>query len=123
LFDRFVTVDWSAASQPKTGKDSVWICDLRAEGKPSTLNPRTRGQAEGLVRDILCEARDLGQRVLVGFDFPYAFPTGFAAALGLEGPAWRAVWDYLEFAIRDDGRTNKSNRFEVASAINARLPE
>src|SRR5205823_430150 len=98
------------------------ICDLPADGEPRTLNPRTRGQAEAAVRDILRDARDRSDRVLLGFDFPYGYPTGFAAALGFERAAWRAVWDHLKAQIRDDPATNRNNRFEVAAGLNARLP-
>jgi hypothetical protein len=36
IFDRYVTVDWSANNRPKTGKDSIWICNLSADGEPDT---------------------------------------------------------------------------------------
>ena len=121
IFDRYIAVDWSASSLPKVGKDSIWICELSAEGRSRSMNPSTRGMAEVAVRDLLLRAADRSQRVLVSFDFPYAYPAGFAAALGLNGQPWNAVWDFLERAIRDDPITNRSNRFEVASAINARL--
>ncbi len=26
MFDTFVIVDWSAATVPRTGRDSIWIC-------------------------------------------------------------------------------------------------
>ncbi len=120
MFDRFVTVDWSANNRPKVGPDSIWICNLGAEGC-QTVNPRTRGDAEARVRSLLVDALARRERVLVGFDFPYAYPRGFAQALGLAGEPWRAVWRYLADAIDDDPRTNRSNRFAVASAINARL--
>lgn len=69
-------------------------------------------------------------RVLICADFGYGYPAGFASLLqqsvpdGL--PPWRIVWQYLKRHVKDDlgtkpGRqpTNRSNRFEVASAINA----
>jgi precorrin-8X/cobalt-precorrin-8 methylmutase len=114
-------VDWSAASRPKSGQDSVWVCDL-AERAPRTSNPRTRGKAEAAIREVLLDAVDRNERVLIGFDFPYAYPQGLAGALGLGGPAWSAIWEYLESVIEDDAITNANNRFEVAAASNARLP-
>src|SRR6266511_742424 len=96
IFDRYVTVDWSANNSPKIGKDSIWICDLGADSELTTTNPPTRGKGEAVVRDLLLPAAHRSERVLVAFDFPYAYPSGFAAALGLDGPPWRAVWDYLE---------------------------
>jgi precorrin-8X/cobalt-precorrin-8 methylmutase len=121
VFDRYITVDWSASSSPKTGSDSIWICNLGETGDPITTNPRTRGLAEKQVRDLLIEATDRSERVLIGFDFPYGYPQGFAVALGLDGPAWSATWRYLAGHVEDATATNQNNRFEVASAINSRL--
>jgi precorrin-8X/cobalt-precorrin-8 methylmutase len=121
-FDRYVVVDWSAGSVRRTGRDSIWTCSLGAAGDAATRNPPTRRAAEAEVRRLLLDAVRAGERVLVGFDFPYAYPRGFAAALGLRGEPWRAVWAELERLVRDDRPTpNASNRFEVASALNGRL--
>jgi hypothetical protein len=122
LFDRYITVDWSASNTPKTGRDSIWVCSLGAEGEASTQNPPTRSVAESVVRRLLLDAVRKRERVLVGFDFPYAYPRGFAAALGLSGEPWHAVWAELERLVRDDRPTpNASNRFEAASTLNSRL--
>jgi precorrin-8X/cobalt-precorrin-8 methylmutase len=121
MFDRYITVDWSASRSPKTGKDSIWICDLTVAGGSVTTNPSTRGRAEQQLRNLLIGAVDRGERVLIGFDFPYGYPRGFAAALGLEDPAWSAIWRYLAAQVEDSYQSNENNRFEVASAINARL--
>ena len=59
--------------------------------------------------------------MFVGFDFPYAYPSGLAASLGIAGLPWTALWTYLAERIRDDPYTNENNRFEVAAATNARL--
>ena len=123
MFDRYIAVDWSASNQPKTGADSIWVCDMPSAGQARTWNPPTRLAAEAHVRGLLIEAVDRGERVLVGFDFPYGFPSGFAAALGLPGPPWRAAWTLLASTIADDRRTNANNRFAVASMINAALPQ
>jgi precorrin-8X/cobalt-precorrin-8 methylmutase len=121
VFDRYIIVDWSGSNSPKTGKDSIWICDLRETGDPVSTNPSTRRKAEEQLRELLIEAVDRGERVLIGFDFPYGYPWGFAAALGLEGPPWSAIWHYLAGQVEDSRHSNENNRFEVASAINARL--
>jgi len=120
MFDRYVMVDWSASSVPRRGRDSVWVGDLGADGRHVAHNPTTRRAAEALLGDTLADAVVRGERVLVGFDFPYAYPAGFAAALKLEGPAWRAVWRLLSSLLRDEA-DNRNNRFEVAASINARL--
>jgi hypothetical protein len=117
IFDRYVTVDWSASNRPKTGKDSVWICSLGDDGEPSVTNPPTRRTAEAAVRDLLVDAVESGERVLTGFDFPYAYPIGFAAALGLDGQPWRAVWMFCPNAI-SSGRP--PTRFAPARRASAR---
>src|SRR5438094_513858 len=83
--------------------------------------PRERDGHERRLGDLLIRAVDDGERVLIGFDFPYGYPQGFAAAMGLEGPAWSAIWRYLASHVNDAPQTNENNRFEVASEINARL--
>jgi alkylated DNA nucleotide flippase Atl1 len=122
MFDRFVIVDWSSRSVPCSGPDSVWVAVLDAAGELKTCNPSTRGAAEALIRGVLCRAVGRGERVLVGFDFPYGYPEGFAAALGLPGLPWRATWDRIAGEIHDDRTTNANDRFEVAARLNERLP-
>ena len=121
LFDSYIAVDWSASNEPTSGKDSIWSCVGGQRAEPlRTTNHRTRRAAEGWLLDYLTVAVRAGQRVLVGLDFPYGYPAGFAAALELQGEPWRAVWTYLEGQIADDGH-NVSNRFEVAARINQQL--
>ncbi|MDQ3867181.1 MAG: hypothetical protein M3304_10220 [Actinomycetota bacterium] len=120
VFDTYVIVDWSSSNRPKTGPDSVWIGaggrgDLRLE------NPPTRARARERVTALLRNAVAAGERVLVGFDFPYGYPRGLASALPLPpGPAWLRVWQTLVALIVDD-EANESNRFTAASALNERL--
>jgi precorrin-8X/cobalt-precorrin-8 methylmutase len=120
-FDRYVIVDWSAAGRPRVGPDSVWIASLGSRGVAATRNPPTRGAAALELGDELVDATRRAERVLVGFDFPLAFPRGLATALGGDGTSWNAVSEYLETSLRDDDATNGNTRFEVAAAINARL--
>jgi precorrin-8X/cobalt-precorrin-8 methylmutase len=121
LFDRYIAVDWSANNQPKTGRDSIWACVGGAAGTGMhTTNHSTRRAGEGwLLRQLTAAVRG-GERVLVGLDFPYGYPAGFAALLGVDGEPWKGVWAYLDRQIRDDER-NVSNRFEVADSVNRRL--
>jgi hypothetical protein len=59
-----------------------------------------------------------GKRVLVGFDFPYGYPRGFADLVAPgAGPPWRRIWDALVRLVRDDER-NVNNRFDVAAELN-----
>jgi hypothetical protein len=115
-----VIIDWSAAAQPKTGRDSIWICAVDRGGAPLVLeNPPTRHAATAVLRDLLGDAARRGDRMLAGFDFPFGYPKGFAARLALSGTPWRAVWDEIARLI-DDREDNRNNRFEVGALLNQR---
>src|SRR5271168_2416265 len=119
MFDTFVMVDWSAATVPRTGRDSIWIC-WRAKDGEKLENPPTRHAAKSLLADWLAAAVERGERVLIGFDFPFGYPSGFAARLGLSGPPWRAVWDEIA-GLLHDSEENGNNRFEIAVEFNRRV--
>lgn len=125
LFSAYVIVDWSAASKPTTGADSVWIGvlkrDVRFRMAFESYNPSTRNEAEKRLALILDDLKKRSERVLVGFDFPLGFPRGFAAALKLPGDQpWRAAWNQLDRMVKDKA-DNTNNRFGAASEINRRL--
>jgi hypothetical protein len=125
LFSAFIIVDWSAASKPTTGADSIWIGvlkrDVRFRMAFESYNPPTRAEAEKRLAVVLDDLKKRGERALLGFDFPLGFPRGFAAALKLAGePAWRAVWDQLDRMAKDKA-DNTNNRFGVGAEINRRL--
>jgi hypothetical protein len=113
LFERIVIVDWSASSAPTTGADSVWIAVADARGIELS-NPPTRRVA---LAEIAAAVDSVGP-TLIGVDFSLGFPRGTAAALGLAGRPWRAMWELLGSAVSDDDR-NRNNRFAVASGLNA----
>ena len=122
LFGAYVMVDWSAASKPKTGKDSVWIGvlkrDVRFRLAFESFNPPTRTAAEAQLRIVLADLKRRGDKALIGFDFPLGYPEGTAAALKLKGdPPWRAMWDFLGKEVRDKA-DNTNNRFQVAAKMN-----
>jgi precorrin-8X/cobalt-precorrin-8 methylmutase len=121
LFDRYVVVDWSANSVPKTGTDSIWSCVFDpSSGRRDTLNHRTRHRAhEYLAAELIADAG----RVLIGFDFPYGYPSGFASAARLDGQRpWAAAWEHLARCVRD-APDNATNRFEVAAALNESISD
>ncbi len=124
LFDAYMMVDWSAAAAPRTGKDSIWICLAAREPDGLRLlaleNPATRTAARDRIAELLAARRNGGQKVLAGFDFPFGYPQGFARALGLNGPAWRAAWDEVDRLI-EDADDNTNNRFDVGAGLNRRL--
>ena len=81
----------------------------------------TRGAAVEWLAGCLAAERAAGRRVLVGFDFPFGYPAGFAEAVTGE-PRALALWAHLASLLRDDPATNANNRFEVAAALNAARP-
>lgn len=60
------------------------------------------------------------QRVLVGWDFSFGYPKGFAKALGLKKKlAWRRIWEVIDHLIIDTP-ANVNNRFVVGGELNHR---
>jgi hypothetical protein len=127
-FDAYVMIDWSGGDRRRGGRpDCLWIAYGKAgASRPRTISPAARSEAEAAVRAILLGT---GGRVLVCADFAYGYPAGFAALLApaaAGAPGWRSTWRHLQRELRDDLgtppgglATNRSNRFEVAAAVNA----
>lgn len=125
LFDRYIAVDWSAKNEPTTkaraGADSIWLGDASRSNDGAVLaestNPRTRHDAMSEITSRLGAALRDQQRVLMGFDFPFGYPV--RAAEHIAGKAdWKSLWAWLFDRVTDSDR-NVSNRFQVASDINA----
>jgi hypothetical protein len=121
LFQAYVAVDWSAASRPATGPDSIWIGvfkrNVRFKMAFEAHNPATRAEADKLIDAQLNELRRKDERVLLGVDFPLGFPRGTAHALKLEGQPWRGNMDFVARETKDRP-TNANNRFQVAAKMN-----
>lgn len=112
-FDRFVMVDWSGGND--TGltprKDAIWAC----EAGQSPRYFRNRGLVEDWLTLLIDDALHAGQRLCLGFDFPFGYPAGFAQALtGTSDPL--QLWAWFEARIEDSPRAN--NRFDIAGEIN-----
>ena len=118
MFDRYLVVDWSANSTPKLGRDSIWIGVHDRTGRVSITNLATRRSAEAFLVELF--EVDPTATTLVGVDFSLGYPSGTAAALGLSGAPWSAMWTMLSEQITDDER-NGNNRFAVAARINERV--
>ena len=123
LFDAYVMVDWSANSTPKRGRDSIWYCYIKrfrhGLRRLALNNPATRADAFRALQQLL---HNSSERILVGFDFPNAYPQGFARLAGFNAKArpWRQIWDGLDDLIQDHP-DNANNRYVVASALNKRI--
>ena len=212
LFDSYVVVDWSGASSPRLGKDSIWYCvvdrhdrsplpdshrDDAGENKPKKKlkggprgystgtsshpngsvdskggskskaetrhdtnfrircieNVATREAAtvclKGLINGFLTESPP--RRALVGWDFSFGFPQGFADALGLHDSSARKCTEASSLGcgigpengtalltgrergndwarvweyldgVIEDEPTNANNRFKAASEMNQKV--
>ena len=109
-------VDWSAAAVPRRGPDSVWLCHLRT-GRAHLENPATRLAARERLATLIAAELAARRSVLVGFDFPFGYPDGFAARLGGD---WRRVWQLLGDWLVESG-DNANNRFAVAARLNRQV--
>ncbi|HEV2186958.1 MAG TPA: hypothetical protein VGR70_07105 [Stellaceae bacterium] len=116
LFDTYIIVDWSASNVPKRGKDSIWAC--RQGDAP--INLATRSEAKSYLEALLSDGIGKGERILVGFDFPFGYPAGFAKRLRLAGEPWRSTWKFISDRITD-GPKNGNNRFEIGAQLNERV--
>ena len=113
-----IAADWSAAASPTSARpraDAIWVCaDL--QGARHLEYFRTRRAAVAWIEDWLGR----GYRTLLGFDFAFGFPEGFAE--GLTGRAEAtAAWDWLAERI-EDRADNSNDRFAVAAEANRALP-
>jgi len=123
-FDEYITVDWSAASSPQIGPNSIWICTFKCRSKEPQKskihNISTRSAATEWLRNHLYTSLHAGNRILLGFDFPFGYPAGTASALGMQGSQWRNIWQLL-FDGLSDNQTNENNRFDLAEKLNQQL--
>lgn len=118
-FSSLLSIDYSAASQPTRGADSIWVGG-NLLGEPYLENFSTRAALHDWLDGQLGRHLTLGARLLAGFDFAFGYPRGFARALGLEGVPWSATWQRLSVQI-EDAPNNHNNRFQVADGLNRQL--
>ncbi len=116
-FQGYLIVDWSAASVPRQGRDSIWLGLTRPGVAPLLENPATRVDAAVRIADILVSATAAGERLLVGCDFAFGLPEGSRARL-CPGGDWDAWWDLLAARL-PEGPGNANGRFDAAGAMNA----
>eukprot|EP00850_Spirogloea_muscicola_P020502 SM000218S06598 [mRNA] locus=s218:1456:11056:- [translate_table: standard] len=98
LFQSYAVIDWSGASTPRLGRDSIWLAVVDAPADCNggatadnmhhivrlVQNIPTRTQAEAILTKLAVECVQVGRgSMLMGFDFSFGFPSGFAEALKL----------------------------------------
>jgi molybdopterin molybdotransferase len=111
LFETYIFVDWSAHKKlgpRKPSKDSIWVGELTgSSNKPSENYFRSRRECYDHLVDRLLNHFKHNRLILLGFDFAYGYPSGFASALELpteKGDAWWKIWNVLSASIEDDYR-------------------
>ncbi|MEL7345227.1 MAG: molybdopterin-binding protein, partial [Pseudomonadota bacterium] len=120
-FDTILMVDWSGGNDrgPTPVKDAIWSAIWRRSGAEAARYHRNRDAVEGYLGDVIDAELAAGRRILLGFDFPFGYPAGFAEAVtGTPDPL--ALWDWFERELQDSPKSN--NRFELAGALNRRFP-
>ncbi|SDC68866.1 molybdopterin guanine dinucleotide synthesis [Ruegeria marina] len=115
-FDTFAMVDWSGGNQKPLAPcaDAIWSCIAGAE----PVYHRNRPLAETWLCDLIESELAAGRRLMLGFDFPFGYPAGFARVLtGSDDPL--RLWDWFEAHVEDAPKAN--NRFDLAGWINLRF--
>ncbi|SFS64192.1 molybdopterin molybdotransferase [Sulfitobacter marinus] len=120
VFDTFVVIDWSGGNDTGASprKDAIWAgVTCNGQGQ-DPVYLRNRTVAEAWIVDLIRAELEAERRVMIGFDFPFGYPAGFAEALtGYGDPL--ALWDWFEARIEDGPDTN--NRFDLAAEVNLGL--
>ena len=119
--DTVIMVDWSGGNDrgPAPKADAIWACIARRGEADQPVYLRNRQVAEAWIVEALETELSNARRVMIGFDFPFGYPMGFAGALVGNSDPLR-LWDWFEARIEDAPKSN--NRFDVAGGINALYP-
>lgn len=125
-FDRVMMVDWSGGNDrgPRPCRDAIWIAEAGLGAKPGLVESmppvycRNRGVAEAHIAARIADATAAGARLMVGFDFPFGYPQGVAAAL--TGGGVFDLWALFAREVEDAPKAN--NRFDLCGALNGRFP-
>lgn len=120
MFDRWIMVDWSGGNDtgPRPRRDAIWLCEGRngITSQPEYL--RNRSLAQEKLRQLSEEALIHGDRLALGFDFPFGYPRGFCEAVtGSTDPF--LLWHWFFERVEDTPKMN--NRFDLAGSLNKKL--
>lgn len=116
-FDSFAIVDWNAGNDtgPRPKKDAIWVGAVLNGVAQEPMYLRNRPLAFAYLCDLIDAEGRAGRTLMIGFDFPFAYPNGFAQTL--ECVSNKGVWRYFQDHLKDTPKGN--NRFELAGKINA----
>lgn len=120
-YDSFVVVDWSAANDtgPRPRKDAIWAGAVLGGNEIEPVYLRNREIAFDWLSSLITGEMAQRRRLMIGFDFPFGYPSGFATAI-VGDPDPLRLWDYYSNKLIDTPQVN--NRFALAGALNARFP-
>ncbi|MEL6167065.1 MAG: gephyrin-like molybdotransferase Glp [Pseudomonadota bacterium] len=120
-FQSFAVIDWSSANDTgsKPRADAIWAA-LVVDGKPEDpVYLRNRDAAMEWLEDLIRREIAADRRLMIGFDFPFGYPAGFAQVItGRASPL--DLWDWYAASLEDTPRGN--NRFALAGQMNALFP-
>ena len=94
----------------------------RAGWRDGSPNPATRYRAKRALADLLATPTARGERAVLGFDFPFGYPAGFAHRLGLAGVPWRALWDEIAAQLSRMAKTIATTASRSARASISAFP-
>jgi hypothetical protein len=112
-FSRILAIDFSAASVPTLGENSLWLAWREQGGPLRTTNFATRHELSIRIENLAARPG----RTLIVIDVALGWPQGMAYALGVKGR--RGVVALLSTLLSDDDN-NRNNRFDVANELNRR---
>ena len=116
-WDGFLMIDWSGGNDtgPKPRKDAIWAGAVMDGVEHAPVYLRNRVVAAEWLTQQIDTALDTGKRLFLGFDFPFAYPGGFARKVtGLGDPL--SLWAYFADALVDTPKSN--SRFALAAELN-----
>ena len=120
-FDSFVVIDWAAGNDtgPKPRKDAIWAAGQIDGSETEAVYFRNRVIAEEWLVRLISREIVAGRRLLLGFDFPFGYPRGFADAVLGRGPT-TGLFDFFDDQLTDTPQSN--DRFALAGRLNMRFP-
>lgn len=120
-FDSFAVVDWSSGNDtgPTPRKDAIWASAICGGVSCEPVYLRNREVAHAWLHDLITSELQSGRRLIIGFDFPFGYPSGFVQHVtGTADPF--TLWAHYRAHLSDTPRAN--NRFALAGRLNSRFP-
>lgn len=120
-FDTVAMVDWAGGDDtgPRERADAIWAAVRRGGAAEPAVYLRNRTLAGAWLSELVAAEVAAGRRLLLGFDFPFGYPAGFAEVVtGSRDPL--VLWDWLADAFTD--LAEGEGRFDLAARLNRLFP-